>query len=243
MNSSERSGISQLRFLGYPVAEKLIGWSHLEPTAQTREATNKVDHLLEEGAVMVLDAHRRPFDMAATILYLMKYLKHLNPKIISPAAGGDYYHPLLHWLFSAYKACPKIDFLPVFRDHREIDHPKPRDSKNIKQLAEPHSLESGVLNIPYFKTVLQNRKTPGYIFLTAAFGQTTKDPSNPVTTSIIPFLQKGYPAVCALSLPRGIKCQTFLHPQIIQFHRQDKVKEEELNNIIHQQHKELLEHA
>jgi len=233
MSSSERPGIGRL-------TEKLIKWTHLEPTAQTKETVVKVNHLLEEGAVIVLDAHRQRFDMAATFFFLME---HFNPEVTMPAGGGDYYNRFLHPFFSAFKACPRIDFLPVFRDHREIDHPKSRDHANIKQLAVPHSLESGTLNRPYVKTVLQNRKTPGYILLTAAFGRPTIDPSMPATKGAILFLQKGYPAVCALSLSRGIKCQTFLHPQIIQFHRQDKVTEQELDNIIHQQHQELLKHA
>ena len=128
----------------------------------------RISDLLKKHALVVLDAHRNPWDIFITAIFFRR-----NPatvRIFMPVAGYAEYVPFMNTAMSVISRIYGITLIPVFRSD---EYAPPNVFKRFLCSFYPKGLHKRIRklgNDAYMRTVLDAVGSPGTVIIVAPFG-------------------------------------------------------------------------
>jgi hypothetical protein len=212
--------------------------THIEasPDDATREGLNAARAALEEGGLVVLDAHLKFGDIIATGIEITKQID--IQSCVAAVSAYDYQHPLFRRrFFSELGLIPGVELFPIYRTDDE------RYSKRkimYQRAVAQDSMSEAVLR--YYRRTLQAIKTPHEIVLVAAYNGVGRM-GNELASGVAKLLERGTPSICSLAKWswREGKYRVFLSDKILPIRPQ--MSKDDMQHLMYAQHRLLFARA
>lgn len=212
--------------------------THIEASSDgaTREGLNAARTALEEGGLVILDAHLKFGDIIATGIEITKHID--IQSCVAAVSAYDYQHPLFRKrFFSELGLIPGVELFPIYRTDDE------RYSKRkimYQRAVAENTMSEAVLR--YYRRTLQAIKTPHEIVLVAAYNGVGRMGSG-LASGVAKLLERGTPALCSLAKWswRERKYRVYLADTLLSF--SPRANTSDMQHLMYAQHRKLFARA
>ena len=171
--------------------------SHIEVSADaaTQQGIRTARTALEDGGLIVLDAHRKFGDIIATGIELSKHIDITT--FVAAVSAYDFQHWFVRRrFFRELGNIPGVELYPVFRDDDK------NDPKRRRYYEKTHKNNiSDVANIRrYFRRSIETVNSPHHVLLVAAYNGVGRMEKKGLSKGAALLLKHGSPALCTLTM-------------------------------------------